>query len=90
MPDLYAEKMLEMIRQIGQPLVSKGTSTTLYPERSEPLDISSLLMMLMFSDIFKGKKTQAPPLNLLGSATGGVGASQGMTPEMLFSILGSF
>lgn len=105
---MYADKLLEMISQIGQPLVSKSTQQM---TRNEPLDISSLMMMLLFSDLFK-KPEQVPtreqtPLaphaihlapfsQLLSEPTPagamglmpGAGGPGGLTPQMLFQLMG--
>lgn len=50
----YSGPLIEQLQNIGKPLISKATSTT-QQTGGAPLDLSSLLMMLYFMGVFKGK-----------------------------------
>jgi len=70
MPNVYASKLIDLLNRTGQPqtstTTSKGTSTVTAPD--EGFDISSLITMLMMSQLFKQPNTQGSPqgaLNLL-------------------------
>lgn len=94
---MYGDKILDMVRRVGEPTTQTSTTTM----AGEPLDISSLMMLLMFSDMFKqpGGGTQTvetlgetpiPPgrdLNLGAGTMPEIGAGR-LTPQWLLSLLG--
>lgn len=82
---LYAEKLMEAVRTLNDPI--KTTSKTVLETPNEPLDITSLLMMLALSGIFKGKDKTTSSLNdviniapALGPMNSGGGFMGGITP----------
>lgn len=79
----YAQKMRDMLARVGEPVVS---TTTVQPPKQK-LDIGSLMMMLMMSNMFKkpGVNVSDPsnimnPAEILGpmGSEGGFGGSMEM------------
>jgi len=80
-----ARMLLEQMQNIGQPLVSKSTSEITSP--GQGLDLSSLIMLLLFSKMFKtpqtpGDLTLNPQIgSLFKDVVGpGAGSFSNMTP----------
>ncbi len=48
---LYANAIMKMVNQIGNPTITKSTTTAEQPK--EGLDLSGLMMMLMMNSLFK-------------------------------------
>lgn len=74
MPNTYASKLIELLGRTGQPQTttstSKGTSTVTVPD--EGFDISSLISMLMMSQMFKQPKPFTP-IETLGTTSAPAG-----------------
>ena len=70
MPNVYAQKMIDMMNRTGQPMTTtttgKSTGTTTIKQPNEGLDLSSIMLMLMMNSMFKDKgNTNQSALNLL-------------------------
>jgi len=77
---LYAEKLMDAVRNMTGNSPIKTTSTTTLKQPNEGLDIGSLMMMLMMSGMFNKGKGAAPgasdimnPMDTLGPMNSGGG-----------------
>jgi len=65
MPNVYAQKMIDMMNRTGQPMTTtttgKSTGTTTVKQPNEGLDLSSIMLMLMMNSMFKDKKPVTTP-----------------------------
>jgi len=78
---------LEQMQNIGQPLVSKSTSEITSP--GQGLDLSSLIMLLLFSGMFGGgQQAGLPGMGATGFGGAGAGAFGSLTPGGFGNILG--
>jgi hypothetical protein len=59
MPNVYAQKMIDMMNRTGQPTTTTTTGTTTATAPNEGLDLSGLMMMLMLNGMFKDKNPLA-------------------------------
>jgi hypothetical protein len=56
---LYADKLMDLVGRIGEPLRSTSTTTA---TNNEPLDLSGIMMMLMMSNMFKKPNANTLPV----------------------------
>ena len=78
MPNVYAQKMIDMMNRTGQPMTTtttgKSTGTTTIKQPNEGLDLSSIMLMLMMNSMFKNPNktslgtTPVPSPTLSGDA----------------------
>jgi hypothetical protein len=86
---LYAEKLMDAVRNMTGDAPIKTTSTTTLKQPNEGLDIGSLMMMLMMSQMFKkptagvGPSDVMNPMDVLGpmSSGGGFGGAMSAVPQ---------
>ena len=68
---IYAEKLMDAVRNMTGNSPIKTTSTTTLKQPNEGLDIGSLMMMLMMSSMFK-KPAGAFPYSDVANAAGSI------------------
>lgn len=57
---MYADKILEMAANLGKPTITKTKSVITAPNEDAGLDLSSIITMLIMSQLFKTPKTTDP------------------------------
>jgi len=78
--DRYAQLLMDLVTK---PKTATSTSTTTATQPKQGLDLSSLLMMLMFSGIFDKDKNKVAPDMSPAMPVGGFGTASGIqTPGL--------